>query len=708
MDSAVSSGAGLSNTLQSQFEKWRQAREPLEIKLLENYQDMMRIPRSTDTKGTGVSRAQKSEIFIGSTRGKIRSARAKINDVLFGSGRMPFDTSPDKEELREYADAVEDILSHQLMEGDFKKSVKIGVDSLCTYGTGYIFGPFVRSETHKSVQRQMIGPMSMLSEVETEYPCPYFEHGRSLDVYPDPDAEDVKDGLGVYWSVRKIDDFFRNLKGKEGYSDKAIDAALRMGRSEEVTQGSEFAEQIRANIYRYEKDGRIWFQRYFGKVKKSELMEWRKEYLDEYPDDTLEELADLIPDAEESEDDELVEAIIQMAGGYVIKAEENPYKNQRRPAARCVYEDVEHEMWGVGIADNNEPHQRVTNAAFRLYLEGKSYALLKTGAVDRSKFSPREDFKRFPGKLYDMLPGLTPDERKTAMIEFDKLDVTQGWERVIEMSENFSDNDTGITKYSQGTDSTNLNKTATGISMIMNASSLPLKEVISHIDDMWIEDMIEALIDWDLEYLEPEIVAKTVGEKQAQAWAEIKQLGKTSFMKWNAIGSQTFMQKEVLMNKLQGFMQVALGNPITAPLVDARELLEQVWDAGEVGKESPVLTDEDLQKKQSAPPPPGPIELEKAKGEIAAEAKHQDAEIKILLQKMQNEQAEKDRKAKEESDELSAQVQILLKRMDQMGSEQLQQQQIEADAVHTVVDILSQPEPMEMTEEIPVEAQADE
>ena len=119
------SGAGLSNTLQTQFEKWREARDPLELKLLENYQDMMRIPRQTDTKGTGISRAQKSEIFIGSTRGKIRTARAKINDVLFGSGKMPFDTSPDKEELKEYSDAVEDILKHQLDKAGFKKAVKL-------------------------------------------------------------------------------------------------------------------------------------------------------------------------------------------------------------------------------------------------------------------------------------------------------------------------------------------------------------------------------------------------------------------------------------------------------------------------------------------------------------------------------------------------------------------------------------------------------
>ena len=57
----------------------------------------------------------------------------------------------------------------------------------------------------------------------------------------------------------------------------------------------------------------------------------------------------------------------------------------------------------------------------------------------------------------------------------------------------------------------------------------------------------------------------------------IKQFGKTSFMTWRATGAATFMQKEVLANKLQGFMQISMGNPATAGMVNGRELLEQVW-----------------------------------------------------------------------------------------------------------------------------------
>lgn len=576
--------AGLSSTLHNQFVDWLDRRKPQEEEMLRAYQDNMRISRSDDTTETGISRAQKSKVFIGSTRSKIRSARAKIKDALFGAGQMPFDTKPSNEKLKDYADTVEAILENQFEEGQIKKTLSTGVDAICIYGTGFIFGPFVKKKKHTVVQPnvdQTTGVQSLQEQV-VEYDCPYYEHGRTMDCYPDPEAEDVREGKGIYWASRKDPSFIRELKGKPGYSDKALDRALVEKVTATTSEGSDRLSDVRMNLYRYTKEGRVWFTRFFGTVKLKELNDWREG--NEQP-------------VEEGDDDELVEAVIIIAGGQVVKAEPNPYKDQKRPARRCVYEDVEHEMWGVGIAKNNDPHQRVTNAAFRLFIEGKAYALLKMFSADRGKFEVTEDFKLFPGKRFQMKPGLTPEERQTAIIWHDMIDVTEGWESLISLSEQFSDDDTAITKYTQGDDSKHLNDTATGISMIMNASSLPIKEVLSNIDEMWIEDMIEDLLDWDLQNLEPETVKTLLGDKHAQNWQAVKEYGKTNFMEWFATGSQTFMAKEVLMHKLQGFLTIVLSSEIAASKVDVTELLQQVWDAGQIGKESPVLSEEDLQKQ---------------------------------------------------------------------------------------------------------------
>lgn len=575
----------LSTQLQGQFQRWCDSRKPQEEKFLVNYADAMRIPLDGDTKETGLSKAQKSKLFIGSTRGKIRSARAKIKDSLFGSGKMPFDTTPSNERLKSYADVVEEILTFQFKDMGYRGMIGGGVNSLCTYGTATIFGPFEKQKTHTSADLvpDEFGGMR-LAEKKFPYPCPYFEHAPTMDVYNDPEASDTQNGLGTFWSSWKRPDEVRSWAQLDGYNADAIEYACTQLGTNSSGEGSDRTTDERANLYRFSRDGRVRVLRYFGLVRRADLDAWAPEHA--------------TPSGSGDDDDEMTEAVIIMAGGIVIKASPSPYKEGRRPANRCVYEEVEHEFYGVGIAENNEPHQRVVNAAFRLYIEGKAFALLKLCSIDKSKFNPSEDFKLYPGKQFDMRPGLTPEERKSAIIWHDMLDVTQGWENVIDLSERFSDDDTGITKYSQGTDSQHLNNTATGISMIMNASSLPMKEVIQNIDEMWIEKQVEALIDWNFENLTAETVGVLLGEKQAAKWAEILQFGKTSFMNWKATGSSTFMVKEILMQKLQGFMQLALGNPITAQLVDARELLEQVWDSGEIGKESPVYDEETLKQKQ--------------------------------------------------------------------------------------------------------------
>jgi hypothetical protein len=106
---------------------------------------------------------------------------------------------------------------------------------------------------------------------------------------------------------------------------------------------------------------------------------------------------------------------------------------------------------------------------------------------------------------------------------------------------------------------------------------------------MWIEPIVECLIDWNLKYLEPETVQKIHGDEAAAKWAEIKQFGKSSFMDWQATGTSSFMQKEVLTNKIRAFAEFALSNPATAQKIDVTELLQQTWDVMEIGRESPIL-----------------------------------------------------------------------------------------------------------------------
>jgi hypothetical protein len=645
----------LATLLESRLMDWRRAREPQEQKLLDCYYDVMRIVRDDDTKGTGHAKAKKAKgLFMGSTRNKVRSARAKINDALFGNGKLPFDTNPVNEQLAPFADVVEDILTEQLERGKFKEKLSAGTNTLATYGTGFMFGPFVRRETLTDTYAENAGGSIVIKENRYEFDFPYFELGATLDVYPDPEAHDIKDAMGCFWVTLTSPDTVRSWKSQPGYKD--IDEALKAPEGDDRIEGSEKARQMRGNNASFwHENNRIRVARYFGKVPKSTLHG---------------------PSKDGSTDGEQVDVVVIMAGGVVVKVDESPW-GDKKPVLPCVYEAADHEIWGVGVAENNAPNQKNINAAFRLMNEGKGIALNPPISIDRSKFLPMENFKIGPGKVYDMKPGLSVDDRKNAVIVHPMPDVSNGWMDLIQMSEQFSDDDTGITKYTQGDDSTHLNKTATGISMIMSASSLPIKEVIQHIDSMWIEPMIECLIEWNLKYLEVETVQKIHGEEHAQIWAQIKEFGKSSFMEWKATGTSSFMQKEVLANKLQSFSQFALSNPMTAEKIDVRELLEQTWDVLEIGRESPIVKDEDggkippqvQQQMQQAQQQMQQMQqmiqqlqrqLQQAQSRENVEMAKIEAnrELQIILQQMKSESADKLK-------ELEGAVQIILKRMEQ-------------------------------------------
>lgn len=664
--------SALATLLESRLMEWEKARKPQEQKLLECYQDVMRIPRDDDTQGTGASRARKAKpLFIGSTRNKVRAARAKINDALFGNGQMPFDTKPTNEELAPLADVVEDIITEQMERGGFRELLRTGVNTLATYGTGFIFGPFVRTEKLIETSAEMAGPSISIKEEEYEFDLPYFELGNTLDVYPDPEARNIRTGLGCFWVTMESPHTVGAWAADRSY--KNIEQALQSPGDNANETGSERATQMRGNVDYWFKNERIKVARFFGKVPRSRLTDEVQES----------EVAAAM--------EEMVDAIVIMAGGVVVKASEMPYS--KSPTHRCLYEAVEHEIWGVGVAENNMPHQKVTNAAFRLFMEGKGMALLGTSSVDRSKFLPTENFIKFPGKVYQMKPGLTPDERKEAIIQHVEADITGGWIDVIRMSEQFSDDDTGITKYTQGDDSRNLNKTASGISMIMSASSLPMKEVIQNIDSMWIEPIVECYIEWNLKYLEPETVAKIHGQEAAEKWKAIKQFGKSSFMDWQATGTSSFMQKEVLTNKIRAFSEFALSNPMTAAKIDVTELLNQTWDVMEIGRESPIL--DDSKPKPGAPlPPEVQQQMETLQGQVQQlkqgleEAAREHAEQEAKLEKadiaLKREQALSDiKEAKASLDERALQL-----------SSQLTPEAIQQLVLMTLRDALQPPEPM--------------
>jgi hypothetical protein len=470
---------------------------------------------------------------------------------------------------------VERIVLRQFDDMDIIRQISRGLDALPTYGTAFMAGPFVREHT----DRQVTATGNAISDKVTTWMEPYFEHARVLDVYPDPEADDEQSGRGVFWLSWKTVEDVRIIQREEGYSGGDRFDQWRM--AEMDGHGSQLTRDARANVEWLTKDNRAAYVRFFGVAPLSEVAEWDEDAAAMY--DALDE---------ESREREIIPIMGIMFGQILSRVTIAPWK--KRPMYRALYEEEEGEMWGTGVADNNSTSQKVTNAAFRLFLEGKAWAMLGYSHVDRSKFAASEDFAMYPGKVLQRAPGVTVEEAKQAIDHVTFRDVTDGWQSVIGLAEKFSDDDTGITKYTQGNDSGNLNDTATGITIISNAATQTLKEVLQNVDRHWLTPCTDSLLEWNMQNLKPETVAYWYGQDAGEKWRAIQAFGSYSFMVWKPTGIMTFIQREQNLQKINAFLAQVGANPVLAQKLDGDALIRMFWDLLDLNIEAPILTPEKL------------------------------------------------------------------------------------------------------------------
>lgn len=101
--------------------------------------------------------------------------------------------------------------------------------------------------------------------------------------------------------------------------------------------------------------------------------------------------------------------------------------------------------------------------------------------------------------------------------------------------------------YTHGQQTSSMNKTATGMSMLMGAANVALKSTIKNIDDFLLEPLITALFHWNMEY----------GTNQ-------KSKGD---LKIFARGSAALVQKEVQSQRLLQFLSL-VSNELDNSMID--------------------------------------------------------------------------------------------------------------------------------------------
>ncbi|NIV16126.1 MAG: hypothetical protein GWN62_34175 [Aliifodinibius sp.] len=239
---------------------------------------------------------------------------------------------------------------------------------------------------------------------------------------------------------------------------------------------------------------------------------------------------------------------IWMLGPLIIKSIISPIEGVEFPYHFYYYDKDDSSIWGEGIPSIMRDAQKLFNAAVRAMLDNAAISAGPLVEANMDLLSPDENPKDlFPFRVF-LRDGQGQEAAAQAVRVYKVPSYTNEFMQMISFFMDASDEVTAIPRYMYG-DTQQIGgagKTATGLSMLMGAANITLKDQVKNFDDGITVPFIKALYFWNMEYNDKEHIK-----------------GDFNIV---ARGSTSLIAREVKAESLREFMQV------TANDVDLRYL----------------------------------------------------------------------------------------------------------------------------------------
>ena len=435
-----------------------------------------------------------------------------------------------KDEARKATGRMENKMADQLAEGGFVHALGEFLADMVTYPAAIMKGPVLRKRTHLSWSTEG----GQTTPEVTESITPEFERVDPFRAYPAPGAVTPQDGFFFQHHTFAYSDLY-DMIGVPGFNEAAIREVLREANGGGLndwlglsgTDGPQSTpDDVPNSLKRKVFD--IDALEFYGSVKGNDLIEWGIE----------EEVED--PDA-------AYEACVWLVGPWVIKAQLNYDPLGLRPFYKTSYENLPGEFWGFGIPDVLNDIQGIVNAAVRALVNNMGIASGPQIGINVDRLPPGEDIENIRplriwqfiesqyGSKDDAIQFFQPDSNARELLE------------VIENFYRFADDFSLVPRYMAGSEqASGAGRTASGLSMLMEAANKGLKGVVSNIDVDVIKGLLEKLYAYNMMYDEDETI-----KGDAQVLAR---------------GAVSLMQLESLQLRRNEFLQIT-ANPIDSQIV---------------------------------------------------------------------------------------------------------------------------------------------
>jgi len=411
----------------------------------------------------------------------------------------------------------------QLEESGASKHLRNAAFEMALFGTGVMKGPFAIDKEYPNWgDNGEYDPMFKT--------IPQVNHVSVWNFYPDPDANNMDEAQYVVERHKMSRTQLRSLKNRPYFRKDVIDEVISMGEN--------YTKQ-------YWENDLIDYAPEHG-VERFEVLE----YWGMVDTELLEEQDIQIP-KELQEFDEL-QANVWICNGKLLRMVLNPFKPSKIPYSAAPYELNPYSFFGVGIAENMDDTQTLMNGFMRMAVDNAVLSGNLIVEVDETNLVPGQDLSLYPGKVFRRQGGAPgqaifgtkfPNVSQENMMLFDKA-------RVL------ADESTGFPSFAHGqTGVQGVGRTASGISMLMNAAAGGTKTVIKNVDDYLLRPLGEGFFRFNMQFdFDPEIKGDL----------EVK-----------ARGTESLMANEVRSQRLMQFLQIA-SNPSLAPFAKFQYVIREI------------------------------------------------------------------------------------------------------------------------------------
>ena len=411
----------------------------------------------------------------------------------------------------------------QLEESNANKHLRSTAFEMALFGTGVMKGPFAVDKEYPNWDED--GEYSPVFKT-----VPQVSHVSVWNFFPDPDANNMDEAQYVIERHKLSRTQLRALKKRPHFRSQVIDDAIAMGEN----YNKEYWEDDLSDYSPEHAIARFEVLEYWGTADVNMLQEQQIE----------------IPD--ELDDFDEVQINAWICNNKVIRMVLNPFKPAKIPYMAAPYELNPYSFFGVGIAENMDDTQTLMNGFMRMAVDNAVMSGNLLIEIDETNLVPGQDLSVYPGKIFRRQGGAPgqaifgtkfPNVANENMQLFDKA-------RVL------ADESTGLPSFSHGqTGVAGVGRTASGISMLMNAASGGIKNVIKNVDDYLLRPLGEGLFRFNMQFNY---------DKNTKGDLEVK-----------ARGTESLMANEVRSQRLMQFLQVA-SNQALAPFAKFQYVIREI------------------------------------------------------------------------------------------------------------------------------------